>query len=299
MDTGVGLFTRGKYWSSVPDASPGLRHVFPDNDYSTTTGVQTRLSGHDVECVLCKANTGSAILPGLLYKFDWSGGDSFREVTALCGAGEKADCVADEYLPSGGCPDLSYFWGVTRGFTKVKTANSTAIAAGDSIVPAASGKIIEDLTGNGNRIGRINVPTSAANTLYRAYVNMIGGGGEGVTIPRASTAVFTVGAEAANIINVAVQINDQNGVAVTNPYAGTYWLSTDAAGQTVSADPGTTAIGTNGTQLVEITDDVVGLVVSEAVGTIDWNITHTGTSTFYMNIAMPDRTFTSAAITFA
>ena len=111
--------------------------------------------------------------------------------------------------------------------------------------------------------------------------------GQTTTLPPAAIGTITIGTEAANVINVSIPIVDGNGDAVTERAVINYWLSTDSAGDTVGADPGAIAIGTNGTIIVEFTDDVCGKVVSEANGVIDFNVTHTSTNGYYLNFEMP------------
>jgi hypothetical protein len=118
--------------------------------------------------------------------------------------------------------------------------------------------------------------------------------------PNEIDAAFTIGAEAGNAINVAVALT-KYGRALDQRHVITYWLSSDATGDTLAADPGTTAVGTNGTLLVEPTDDIIGTLVTEANGTFDLNITHAGTSGFYLNVVMPGsgRVVTSPIVQFA
>lgn len=119
------------------------------------------------------------------------------------------------------------------------------------------------------------------------------------TDPGANNVRFTIGAEAGDIINVAVALLNSES-AVAGRHAVGYYLSSDAAGDTLAADPGTTAIGTDGTILAEHTDDIVGMVLTEADGTFDLDITSVGTPTVYLNVILPSgRVFTSEAITFA
>lgn len=110
---------------------------------------------------------------------------------------------------------------------------------------------------------------------------------------------WAVGAEAGNAINVTASL--RHGASPVDVAHGVwYYLSTDSAGQTLAADPGTTAIQTNGTILVEPVDDLVGFAVSEVTGALDFTISHTGTSGFYMNIVLPNgRVDTSPIIQFA
>lgn len=114
------------------------------------------------------------------------------------------------------------------------------------------------------------------------------------------TASFTVGAEASNAINVAVQLKDGAGVDLARRCGLAWYLSADANGDAISAAPsGGIAIGTDGL-LLEWTNNVSGWVVSEADGDIDVTLTETSTPTFYLVLVLPDGRLTiSGAITFA
>jgi hypothetical protein len=113
---------------------------------------------------------------------------------------------------------------------------------------------------------------------------------------------FTISAEGvpgANQITVAVQLRE-SGVDAASRTVVTMWLSSDATGDTVAADPGTLAVGTDGTLMAEPIDDLVGIFLSEADGDIDVVITHSGTSGFYLNVQLPSgRTVTSTITQFA
>ena len=115
-------------------------------------------------------------------------------------------------------------------------------------------------------------------------------------------ASFTVGAEASNVINVAVQLLDRlNGNEVGERIAVPFYLSDDANGDSVaaSAASGGIAIGTDGL-MIEWTTDKAGLLVSESDGDIDIDITETGVDTWYLILVMPDgKLQASGAITFA
>lgn len=115
------------------------------------------------------------------------------------------------------------------------------------------------------------------------------------------TAVFTVGTEATNVINVAIQLNDQEGKALSEVTALDFYLADDAAGLTPSstAPTGGIAIGTDGA-LIESVANLSGTMVSEADGDIDIDITDTGTPTFYLVVRLPQGGLAiSDAITFA
>ena len=111
---------------------------------------------------------------------------------------------------------------------------------------------------------------------------------------------ITVGAEAANVINLAIQIRDGNGDDVKERMWLQYYVSSDANGDTVNSDLGTLAIGTDGTILGEHTDDVLGLVLSESDGDIDFDFTSTSAQTAYLHLLAPNgKKIASAAITHA
>ena len=114
-------------------------------------------------------------------------------------------------------------------------------------------------------------------------------------------AEFTVGAEAANVINVAIQLKDPQGGDLAQRTAVIILLLADANGDALNTiDLDTIAIGTDGV-VAELLADKVLLAVSEADGDIDINLTEaTATGTLYMAVVLPDgRMAISGAITFA
>lgn len=116
-----------------------------------------------------------------------------------------------------------------------------------------------------------------------------------------ATATFTVGTETTNVINVAIQLKDANGVDMTAISSIGMYLSSDAAGVAIEASgPDSWVIGTDGILLPDGSDSLIsGVLISEADGDIDINLTHVGADTFYMNVIMPNGSIsTSAVITF-
>ena len=118
-----------------------------------------------------------------------------------------------------------------------------------------------------------------------------------------AAAVFTVGAEAASVINVGIQLNDAAGTAMATASAVRLYLADDAAGLDVATTPPDTtlAIGTDGSLSPSGDDSLIDmLAISEADGDIDINITNlAGTPTFYMVAVLPNgKLNVSAAITF-
>lgn len=114
-------------------------------------------------------------------------------------------------------------------------------------------------------------------------------------------ATFTIGTEAVNAINVAIQLKDrENGNELAQRVALHWYLAADTNGDTIATAPdGGIAIGTDGL-LMEWTANVSGMVVSESDGDIDVTITESTAKSFYLILVMPDGMLkSSGAITFA
>jgi len=114
-------------------------------------------------------------------------------------------------------------------------------------------------------------------------------------------AVFVIGAETTDIINVGVTLKDALS-QVPGGRAGVFaYLSDDANGDTVTGTtPTSVAIGTNGLAIAMVAGKA-WQITTEADGTFDLNIQYTGgAATYYLAIRMPDgRLVVSDAITFA
>lgn len=113
--------------------------------------------------------------------------------------------------------------------------------------------------------------------------------------------VFTIGSEAANAINVSIQLTDRkNGGDISERVALMWYLASNATGDAIATAPdGGIAIGTDGL-LIEHTNNVAGMVVSEVDGDIDVTITESTAKSFYLVLVAPDgKLYPSAAITFA
>lgn len=114
-------------------------------------------------------------------------------------------------------------------------------------------------------------------------------------------ASFTIGAEATNSINVAVQLEWANGEPVDRRMSVLAYLSDDANGDSVAgtAPDGNVAIGTDGV-LIPIVADKAFQLISEADGDIDLDIGESGADTWYLVIVLPSGDLVvSGAITFA
>ena len=120
----------------------------------------------------------------------------------------------------------------------------------------------------------------------------------GFTAP--ADATFTIGTEAGNVINVAVQLKDGAGDDIATRAAVQFYLSDDADGDTIVAAATSLAIGTDGVAIENISNSA-GLLISEADGDIDINIGDaSGAATYYLVLVMPSgELVVSDAITFA
>lgn len=112
---------------------------------------------------------------------------------------------------------------------------------------------------------------------------------------------FVIGAEAGNVINVGIQLNDAGGTALATRASVLAYLSDDANGDSINATApdGGWAIGTDGL-LIPLIAGKCAQLVSEADGDIDINITESGADTWYLILVLPNGLLVaSAAITFA
>lgn len=137
-----------------------------------------------------------------------------------------------------------------------------------------------------SKVDEIAASTAELNTLNGA--------------PLAAT--FVVGAEAANVKNVSVQLKDADGADLAIRGSVLAYLSDDANGDSVigTAPDGGVAIGTDGLAIPLVASKTF-LLTSESDGDIDINITHAaGAKTCYLILVLPNGKLTaSGAITFA
>jgi len=116
------------------------------------------------------------------------------------------------------------------------------------------------------------------------------------------SAAFTIGTESGgDVINVGIQLLDGAGDDIATRAAVGFYLSDDANGDTVVAATQALAIGTDGIAL-EYVSNSAGVLISEADGDIDLDITGDDTSaeTYYLVLIMPSgELVVSDAIEFA
>lgn len=115
------------------------------------------------------------------------------------------------------------------------------------------------------------------------------------------TPAFVIGGEAANVINVAIQLKDSAGADLVVRGSIFAYLSDDANGDSLAgtAPSGGVAIGTDGLAIPLVAGKAF-LLTSEADGDIDLDITEAGAATWHLILVMPDgKLVASGAITFA
>lgn len=120
----------------------------------------------------------------------------------------------------------------------------------------------------------------------------------GFTPPAGAT--ITVGAEANDVVNVAIQFTDGAGDALTNSVGVLAYLSDAATGAglaTTAAD--SVAIGTDGV-LAEIVAGKAYVLISDDAGAIDIDVTQDAADTLYLILVLPGgAVVASAVLTFA
>ena len=120
------------------------------------------------------------------------------------------------------------------------------------------------------------------------------------SVPLVGGASFTIGAEASNVINVAIQLQDPDGQAIEEAAGVWIGLTSDSAGLDFQAADAalSSAIGTDGS-LLEISTDALFFATSEADGDIDIDFTKTDAGTFYVVVFLPTGELAvSSAVTF-
>ena len=140
----------------------------------------------------------------------------------------------------------------------------------------------------------LNGTAGTALSATAAEINSLDGIPAGVT--------FTIGSEAANVINVGLQLEDANGNDLAVAGNVRAFLSDNSTGLdvTTTAPDGGIADGTDGNITGSITANIHLLLQSEADGDIDIDITETGVDTWYLVVVLPNgKQVVSSAITFA
>jgi len=170
---------------------------------------------------------------------------------------------------------------------------------GEKAIIPNKNKVIDYLDVTAFYIGSTQVTSTAAElnaldgiTATVAELNLTDG--------QLASISFVVGAEAANVINVALQFKDAAGSDMAVRSAVLCYLSADANGDAIGTAPSVgTSIGTDGL-LIEWTANVAGLLVSESDGDADLDLEEAGALTNYLVCVLPTGLLTaSGAITHA
>ena len=93
----------------------------------------------------------------------------------------------------------------------------------------------------------------------------------------------------------SVQFKDSAGSNVTKAITFDYYMSTDAAGQTLASAAEEIADGGAGALLHEYTANLSGKFLSTAAGLAEVDVTETGIA-LYFNVIMPDGSVTTSSI---
>lgn len=110
---------------------------------------------------------------------------------------------------------------------------------------------------------------------------------------------FTVGAEAANVISVTVQLKDCDATNLGAAHVVQAWLSNAAGGAVTGTAPSGAVSATTGTIIREWTSKTHMALASDSSGVIVLSIEEAGAATWYLNVEYQGKLFSSGAITFA
>jgi len=113
---------------------------------------------------------------------------------------------------------------------------------------------------------------------------------------------FTIGAKAANTINVALQLQDARGQNIAQIAHAEFYLSANADGSTFTGTATTSALAvhTNGVLLDILVTGKMASFITNASGQVDFDIIQTASPvTYYLAVMMEDGSIiVSPAITF-
>lgn len=214
-----------------------------------------------------------------------------------------------ERLVVGGSLDV-----VSGGDLDIESGGALKIAGTAVTSSAAELNIVDGVTAGTVTASKAVVVGANKNLDVLAVQDLKLGAGAGTSVSATAaelnlldniwaSATFTVGAESGgNVINVGIQLKDAAGadMAIANHVLG-YLSDNDDGSSIASAAPdGGVAVGTDGLA-IPLVAGKAWLLVSEADGDIDLNLTHAaGAKTCYLVLCLPNGRLTiSGAITFA
>lgn len=199
----------------------------------------------------------------------------------------------------------------TLELTKIELGGT--VTRGDMLTSDADGKGIElsstILSAQSARCGAIALQSGvsgdiidvcAVPQMVSMFENVTATANEVDTLAGAiGSAIITIGAEAANVINVGIQLKDADGADLAVRSTLYAYLSDDANGDSIvaTAPDGGVAIGTDGLA-VPLVANKAFMLTSESDGDIDLNITESGAKTEYLILITPNgKLVASTAIT--
>ena len=109
---------------------------------------------------------------------------------------------------------------------------------------------------------------------------------------------FSVGAEDANAISITININSINANAIAVRFLLHAWLSDDAGGIETATGPDGAVSWTTGAQLESITTKKRWTAITSAAGEAALSLTESTAKTWYLNVEIDGRVWTSEAIAF-
>lgn len=176
---------------------------------------------------------------------------------------------------------------IVKDLNVEKTLNfqGTPMSAADLANAATLGAGVTASAAELNKLDGVTASTAELNALDNAPLDVD----------------FVIGAQAGDVINVGLQLNNADGTALATRAALYAYLSDDANGDSIAATApdGGVAIGTDGLAIPLVAAKAF-LLVSEADGDIDLDITESGATTWYLVLLLPNgKLVASAAITFA
>lgn len=98
---------------------------------------------------------------------------------------------------------------------------------------------------------------------------------------------FTIGAEAANVINVSLQLKDVEDAAFEEATVLSFWLCSDPEGETPAAAD-TSVAATVGGLLEELTALTSYTAVTDVNGELAIDIEHSADASFYLTVVLPN-----------
>lgn len=179
-------FGRGEYEATAGalDHLVGKEWTFEDINYGTTSpGAKPARTGRYVRCRLVLNNSGISLLPKRLATFSGPTGTNYgAQVKGYTATTAERGYPIDEFLPSTGVPDQSYFWIVVDGPATVLTPlvntdfNGTvsegqvmvALTAATSGATTAGRVAVQNITGSSQATDYTFVFNQIQNSVGRA-----------------------------------------------------------------------------------------------------------------------------------